>query len=212
MICDHQPTMPQLLANYASLWLAQANLYFGHSLEQEKERHLKFTTFFKHQPELFCRNHLPGHFTGSTLVTNNHFDHVLLTYHRKLRKWLQLGGHADGHTDIAAVALREAQEESGLKSFAFVDLAKIFKLKLPTLIPYDLDCHYIPQRPEMAGHYHYDIIFLLTTNQNMPLEISSESIDLRWFALEEALQLTQEEAAVQRLLYKLKAVKAQHVL
>ena len=39
---------------------------------------------------------------------------VLLTHHRKLDRWLQLGGHADGDRDLARVALKEAEEESGL--------------------------------------------------------------------------------------------------
>lgn len=207
IIIDHELPVPQLLANYADLWLKRPNLYFGHSLEKEKEKHAEFIKFYQPLPELFCRSHLAGHFTGSALITNRSFDRVLLTLHRKLQKWLQLGGHADGDTNLARVALREAQEESGLKSFEFVDLAKIFKCGPSLLIPYDLDCHYIPERSDIAAHYHYDVIFLLATDQDRPLEISTESIDLRWFELETAFKLTEEEALL-RLFRKLQAIKA----
>ena len=56
----------------------------------------------------------PGHLTGSAWIVNAERTRTLLTHHRKLKKWLQLGGHADGDPDLLAVALREAREESGL--------------------------------------------------------------------------------------------------
>jgi 8-oxo-dGTP pyrophosphatase MutT (NUDIX family) len=62
----------------------------------------------------FTRERLEGHFTGSAWLVSGDGLRVLLTHHRKLGRWLQLGGHADGDRDLARVALREAEEESGL--------------------------------------------------------------------------------------------------
>src|SRR5258708_920691 len=73
----------------------------------------------KHGERVFYRDFFPGHFTGSALIVDTALERILLTYHRKLDKWLQLGGHADGESRIWQVALREAQEESGIKEIYF---------------------------------------------------------------------------------------------
>ena len=63
---------------------------------------------------VYERRRLAGHFTGSAWLVDASGQRVLLTHHRKLGRWLQLGGHADGDANLAAVALKEGEEESGL--------------------------------------------------------------------------------------------------
>jgi len=65
------------------------------------ERYLKFV---EHHSDCFLRSQLAGHVTGSAWLVNRAGTHVLLTHHRKLNRWLQLGGHADGHTNVLEVA------------------------------------------------------------------------------------------------------------
>ena len=93
-----------------------------------------------------------GHFTGSAWLVSQDGQRVLLTHHRKLDRWLQLGGHADGDADLARVALREAQEESGLAGLAVE--REIF----------DLDRHRIPARGDEPEHWHYDVRFVVRAN------------------------------------------------
>jgi hypothetical protein len=69
-------------------------------------------------PDAFQRSHLPGHITGSAWICNIEGSEVLLTHHAKLNRWLQPGGHADGEEDVVRVALREAEEETGLAGIA----------------------------------------------------------------------------------------------
>ena len=109
-----------------------------------------------------------GHFTGSAWLVSADGERVLLTHHRKLDRWLQLGGHADGDGDLRAVALREAQEESGLGG-----------LSVDTEV-YDLDRHLIPARGSEPSHWHYDVRFVVRAGDDEVFEITEESHALAW--------------------------------
>jgi 8-oxo-dGTP pyrophosphatase MutT (NUDIX family) len=85
-----------------------------------------FSLLEKGEATLFREHADPGHFTASLLVTTPRLDQVLLHLHSKLGLWLQLGGHADGEADLAAVARRECEEESGLGNTSFFPLKKYF--------------------------------------------------------------------------------------
>lgn len=131
----------------------------------------------------FERSLAIGHVTGSAFVVDYERRHVLLTHHGKLDKWLQLGGHADGDSDVLRVALREATEESGLEHVRPVH-GEIF----------DIDIHLIPARRTEPEHDHHDIRYLLEADRAAALRITSESKALQWVALERVAELTSEES------------------
>lgn len=139
--------------------------------------------FVTTQPECLSRQCVPGHLTGSAWVLSPDRTRTLLTHHRKLEKWLQLGGHADGDPDLLAVALREAREESGLQSVRAIS-DEIF----------DVDRHWIPERRGEPGHYHYDLRFLLDADPAEPLVRSSESKDLAWVEIARVESLNPEQS------------------
>ena len=127
--------------------------------------------------------------TGSAWVVSRDGSHVLLLRHRKLGAWLQPGGHADGECDTAAVAWREAVEESGLESLAFAEWARDWASGVP---PFDVDVHTIPPRGDDPEHLHLDIRFLLVADRGEPPRPSSEAEEARWVAVEEIATLSVE--------------------
>lgn len=131
-----------------------------------------------------------GHVTGSAWVLDSDGSHVLLTHHRKLGLWLQLGGHADGDADVAAVALREAREESGLSA-----------VRLASDAIFDVDVHRIPGRRDAAEHLHYDVRYRVEAERDAALCVSVESHDLAWVELGRVEELT-TDASVMRMVRK----------
>lgn len=142
--------------------------------EQEKTRD-RFLSFCRAHPDCLDRTCVHGHLTASALVIDAARTATLLTFHAKIRHWLQLGGHCDGEGDLRAVALREACEESGLSGLRC----------LPQII--DLDVHPIEEKG--GRHLHYDVRFVVEAPQCEVPRRSAESIDLRWFELGQLAEL-----------------------
>lgn len=156
----------------------------------------EFMHFVCSQPDCFCRSLSIGHITGSAWVVNADGSEVLLTHHRKLDRWLQLGGHADGDADVLAVAIKEAEEESGLTDFTLIG---------PGI--FDIDIHPIPERKGEPEHLHYDVRYVLRANGPLDYTVSDESHDLRWVALDEVRSLTMESSML-RMVAKWKDLRA----
>lgn len=129
----------------------------------------EFLALLQDRENPFRRERLAGHFTGGAWLVSADGQRILMTHHRKLGRWLQLGGHADGDTDMALVALKEAEEESGLPDLT-VEGDAIF----------DLDRHWIPERRDVPGHWHYDVRYVVRAGAVESFIVSEESLDLAW--------------------------------
>jgi 8-oxo-dGTP pyrophosphatase MutT (NUDIX family) len=139
--------------------------------EKEIADKAKMLEFLNSHEDCFERSLSIGHFTGSCWLVNRADTKFLLTLHKKIGRWLQLGGHADGDPDLARVALKEAREESGLRNIELLS-NEIF----------DIGVHLIREYRGIPVHYHYDVRFLLkTTDNDGDIQISNESTDLKWF-------------------------------
>lgn len=152
-------------------------------------------SFAQKTPDCFERSCQSGHITGSSWLLNKAGTHVLLMHHKKLDIWVQLGGHCDGETDVLAVAVKEAQEESGIMGIEPVS-KEIF----------DVDVHLIPANSKEPAHYHYDIRFLLQVVSDEEIVQNSESKELRWIA-KNATQLPTQERSVMRMFEKWRRLK-----
>ncbi|OKK20686.1 NUDIX hydrolase [Streptomyces sp. CB00455] len=126
-----------------------------------------------------------GHVTGSALVIDPERRRVLLTLHKKLGMWLQMGGHCEpGDATLAGAALREAREESGI----------VAGLSLLPGGPVRLDRHPIPA----PCNWHLDVQYAALAPAGSVAEISEESLDLRWFPYPEVAAVA--DTSVVRLL------------
>jgi 8-oxo-dGTP pyrophosphatase MutT (NUDIX family) len=158
--------------------------------DRERAMSAEVTAFVRDHPDCFERSLTVGHVTASAWVLDVEHRYALLTHHRKLDRWLQLGGHADGDADVRAVALREAVEESGLTAIAFASAAI-----------YDIDVHEIPARATEPAHKHYDIRFAFVADRAMPTVVSDESHELAWRRVDE-LDVPGIDESVRRLARK----------
>lgn len=142
----------------------------------------RFERFLSSGVNVFHRTRPDGHFTASCWLVSPDRASVLLTHHRKLDRWLQLGGHADGDTDLARVAQREAEEESGIAGLAV----------LPDI--FDLDAHTIPARGNEPEHTHWDVRFVVLA-PSLGFQVSDESHALAWRPVIELIDAGDESIA-----------------
>lgn len=158
----------------------------------QREIRLRFEEFAQSSPNVFARSHPPGHFTASCWLLSPDRRRVLLTQHKKLGRWLQLGGHADGDSDLVAVALREAQEESGLTC-----------LDADSINPaiFDLDAHEIPARANEPAHIHWDVRFVIYASSEQ-FNVSHESDALAWVEIAELAKEQNVDPSLQRMARK----------
>ena len=130
----------------------------------------RYVTHLEANPDGLTRECQPDHLTASTLVLSPTGDRVLLTLHAKARRWFQFGGHLEpGDAGLAAAALREALEESGL---AAVELDPV---------PVQLSEHAVPFCGDHGDVHHLDVRFLAIAAADAEPEVSTESLDVRWF-------------------------------
>ena len=148
-----------------------------------REQMLNLLTL-SHTP--FSRDHFdPGHVTASCFIVDRDGDALLLHRHRRLGRWLQMGGHVEGEESPVAAALREGAEESGLRDLALV-FEEIF----------DLDVHGIPAAKGEPDHRHYAVRYVAVTATPGAIAIDvEESEELAWVPLDRAEELMNEEAS-----------------
>lgn len=172
-----------LLKNYQPLY--QEELVFKH----------KMLELISTCEDCFFRSCRVGHFTASAFLLNNDLTGVLLMHHTKLDKWMQLGGHCDGDSDVMNVAIKEAREESGINDIRSLS-SEIF----------DIDIHLIPPNKQDEAHYHFDIRFLLHAYNDDKFFKNNESKELRWVA-RDSQNLPSKSNSIIRMFEKLKKLK-----
>ncbi|WP_419931575.1 NUDIX hydrolase [Candidatus Poriferisodalis sp.] len=127
--------------------------------------------FAARHPDALHRSCEAGHLTASAWVVNHNATQGLVLLHRKIGRWLQPGGHADGEGSLAAVALREATEETGIDGL------------LVWTAPVDIDVHlFVNRRRTEPDHLHFDVRFLVCAPRHAAPSGNHESDELTWVA------------------------------
>ncbi|WP_181768695.1 NUDIX hydrolase [Streptomyces albidus (ex Kaewkla and Franco 2022)] len=131
------------------------------------------------QPEGMWKACTAGHITASALVIDPAGARVLLTLHRKLHKWLQMGGHCEPEdASLADAALREAEEESGIEGLTLLPGG-----------PLRLDRHLTPCA------WHLDVQYAALAPEGAQEQVSEESLDLRWYGYDEVAGVADESVS-----------------
>ncbi|MEV5757313.1 NUDIX hydrolase [Streptomyces tendae] len=133
-------------------------------------------------PDGMWKSCADGHVTASAMVIDPSRGRVLLTLHKKMRMWLQMGGHCEPVDEtLARAALREGTEESGIAGLTLLPGG-----------PVRLDRHHTPCA------WHLDVQYAAVAPEGAVEAISDESLDLRWFPYAEVADVADE--SVVRLL------------
>ncbi|MEO8215657.1 MAG: NUDIX domain-containing protein [Acidobacteriota bacterium] len=152
-----------------------------------------------HSPGSSLRSHFePGHFTASAFIVHPPTSRLLLHHHRRLDRWLQMGGHLGPDETPSVAALREASEESGLTDVRLLD-SRIF----------DIDVHLIPSGKGEPQHRHFDVRYVAVSDSPDAIRADPvESMDLCWFSFDAAASLMDEDCS-RRAIGKIRSRLAQ---
>ncbi|MEY3431901.1 MAG: hypothetical protein RIS53_799 [Bacillota bacterium] len=154
--------------------------------EQEAFDKKAILAFIDRNPDYLLRSNLIAHFTVSTIVVNESMDKVLFAHHNIYKSWGWLGGHNDGDEDMLKVAMKETEEESGLK-----------KIKPFSKDIFMLDTIYVPNHikngKHVSDHLHLNATYLVIADEReKPIVNVEENSGVQWFPISTVLKIVHE--------------------
>ena len=165
--------------------------------EQEEMDKALILNWIETQENAFSRENTVAHMTASARVVNKERNKVLMVYHNIYNSWSWLGGHADGETDLLAVAVREVKEEAGITNVRPVS-DEIFSLESLTV-----DGH-VKKGRYVSSHLHLNVTYLLEADSEEAVSVKAdENSGVAWFAPGEALKKSTEPWFVEHVYGKL---------
>ena len=141
--------------------------------EEQELLRASYVTHLRVHPDGLWRSCFPDHLTAGALVVSHDRRHVLLNLHRKAQRWFHFGGHLEDDTTLAWAALREATEESGLTGLAVEPE------------PLHLSTHPVGFCDPRGTVRHLDVRFLARADADVDPVVSGESIDVRWWPVDD---------------------------
>ena len=149
--------------------------------EQEATDKKSFIKFIDTFDDTLTRDNLIGHFSATAFVVTEDFSKTVLVHHNIFNGFIEPGGHADGDSDLLAVAKREVEEETGLIATPYQDSP--FAIKVEAINAHIKNGKFVP------SHLHYDVLFLMTIKMNEMDKIrvlESENSAVKWVDLDES--------------------------
>ena len=176
--------------------LKQLKAYAPYNEQETNDKEVMIKLLEK-ESDIFTRENEVAHFTASSWLVNKEHTKVLMIYHNIYHSWSWTGGHADGDTDLLAVAMREAMEETGVKTITPVG-EDIFSIEILTVDGHIKRGKYVP------SHLHLNVTYLLEADEAEVLHIKQdENSGVAWFTLEEALEKCSEPWMIEWIYKKL---------
>ena len=165
--------------------------------EQEQRDKEQMLAFMQANNNCLTRENTVAHFTTSIWTVNKERTKTLMVYHNIYNSWSWIGGHADGMENLAEVALRELQEETGVKNARLVS-DEIFSIETLTVDGHIKKGIYVP------SHLHFNITYLAEADEAETLVVNEdENQAVKWFAFDEALEASTEPWMVEHVYKKL---------
>jgi len=165
--------------------------------EQERIDKKVILNFIKNHTDCFNRDNLIGHMTCSIWTVNKARTKTLMVYHNIYDSWSWIGGHADGIENLSEVAMRELQEETGVKHARLVS-NEIFSIEVLPVSGHEKKGKYVP------SHLHLNITYLAEADEEEVLLVNvDENKGVKWFTFEEVLKVSKEPWFVERIYKKL---------
>lgn len=165
--------------------------------EQEAADKATLLSLLRENTDISRRDNLAAHLTASAWVVNPERNKVLMAYHNLYNSWAWLGGHADGNFDLAAVAEKEAREESGLTDVKLVS-DDILSLEILTVDGHEKKGKYVP------SHLHLNVTFLLEADPHAPIRVKEdENSQVGWIDFSDIGSKSAERWFVERIYSKL---------
>lgn len=160
-------------------WSAAIEAYAPENDQEVSDRQAVFWFIKRHPDTVLTRQNPIAHITSSGFILNPSLSRALMIHHNIRDCWAWTGGHADGETDLPAVAIAEAREETGAKrvsllvpSIASIDVLQVFG--------------HVKNGAYVSAHLHLSVAYLLTVPDDEPLRVKpDENTGVRWFDIEE---------------------------
>ena len=165
--------------------------------EQEARDQAVMLKYMTEHADCLERENLVAHFTASIWTVNPERTKTLMVYHNIYKSWSWIGGHADGVEDLAAVAMRELREETGVRHASLVS-EDVFSLEVLTVEGHEKKGVYVP------SHLHMNVTYLAVADEREALVVNEEENQaVKWFSFADALKASTEPWFVERVYGKL---------
>lgn len=165
--------------------------------EQEERDKEQMLAYMESNENCLTRENAVAHFSTSIWTVNNDHTKTLMVYHSIYNSWSWIGGHADGMENLREVALRELQEETGVKNARLVS-DEIFSIETLTVDGHIKKGVYVP------SHLHFNVTYLAEADETEVLVVKEdENQAVKWFTFEQALEASTEPWMVEHVYKKL---------
>lgn len=171
--------------------------------EEESDRQI-FLKCIRTFEDVVTRENKIFHFTSSAFVVNKEKTKVLMVYHNIYNSWAWIGGHADGDYDLLSVAIREVEEETGVKNVRDIGNG-IYSIDISPI------CNHIRKGEYVSSHLHFSVAYLFEADENEPIRVqNNENSDVKWVDIDSVVEYSTDlhmKAVYQKIIDKMRKSK-----